>query len=54
MYPRICRQIARTLLGAIAFISWVVVAVGGPAHAPGLAGSIEIRWIAACIALGHQ
>jgi hypothetical protein len=49
---RIWRQVARTLLGAIAFIAWVVVTLGGPAHAPGLAGGIEIRWIAACVAIG--
>lgn len=49
---RTCRQVARTLLGAIAFIAWIVVTVGSPAHAPGLAGGIEIRWIAACVAIG--
>jgi hypothetical protein len=46
------RQIARTLLGAIAFIAWVVAILGGPAKASGLAGAIEIRWIAICIATG--
>jgi hypothetical protein len=49
---RVWRQVARTLLGAIAFIAWIVVAFGAPAHAPGLFGSTEIRWIAACIAIG--
>jgi len=48
----VSRQVARTLLGALAFVAWVVVTLGGPAHAPGLAGSIEIRWIAACVAVG--
>jgi len=50
---RICwRQIARTLLGAVAFIAWVIVMLGAPARAPGLFGAIEIRWIAACVAIG--
>jgi hypothetical protein len=45
------RQIARTLLGAIAFIALVVVTLGGPARAPGLSGTIEIRWIAVSVAI---
>src|SRR5215475_1386021 len=51
-WRRMWRQVARTLLGAIAFIAWIAVVFGAPAHAPGLVGSNEIRWISACIAIG--
>jgi hypothetical protein len=43
------RRGVRTILATMAFISLVVMALGGPANKHGVAAALDIRWIAALV-----
>lgn len=46
------RPATRTILGVMAFIALVMLALGGPATARGVMPALGIRWVAALIAVG--